>query len=113
MADLNLIDVPTATGATIATNLVAADSAGDTAPAGAGRFLYVENADVSAHSVTVVTPDTIAGFQIDDLIVSVPAGDAAVIALSGVFADPTTKRAAISYSAVTAVSVAAFALPGF
>jgi hypothetical protein len=110
MADLSLIAVPVATGiADVAGQAVAAAAGGDTAPVGPARFLYVANADASSKTVTVATPGTVKGHAIADASVAVAAGDHAIIPLNDVYRG-TNGRAAITYSAVTSVTVAAFEL---
>lgn len=110
MADLNIIPVPVATGiADVAAQAVAAAGGGDTAPVGPGRFLYVANGDASSKTVTVSTPGTVSGLAIADTAVVVGAGDHAIIPLANVFRG-ANGRAAVTYSAVTSVSVAAFEL---
>jgi hypothetical protein len=110
MADLSLITVPVATGiADVAGQAAAAAGGGDTAPVGSGRFLYVANGDASAKTVTVATPGTSKGLAIADASISVAAGDHAIIPLNDIYRG-TNGRAAITYSAVTSVTVAAFEL---
>jgi hypothetical protein len=110
MADLSLINVPVATGvADVAGQAVAATSGGDTALVGPGRFLYVNNGDASSKTVTISTPQTVKGLAVADASVAVAAGDHAIIPLNNVYRG-TTGRAAITYSAVTSVTVASFEL---
>lgn len=110
MADLNLVAVPVATGVLdVAAQAVAAASGGDTAPVGPNRFLYVNNGDASSKTVTVATPGTVSGLAVADASMAVAAGDHAIIPLANVYRG-ATGRAAITYSAVTSVTVAAFEL---
>lgn len=110
MADLSLITVPVATGiADAATQAVAAAGGGDTAPVGPGRFLYVNNGSGGSLTVTVATPGTVSGLAIADTAVAVGAGDHALIPLSNVFRG-ANGRAAVTYSGVTSLTVAAFEL---
>lgn len=110
MASLNLIAVPVATGLVdVAAQAVAAAGGGDTAPVGPGRFLYVLNGDASSKTVTVATPGTVKGLAIADATLVVAAGKHAIIPLTDVYRG-ATGRAAITYSAVTSVTVAAFEL---
>lgn len=110
MADLSLVTVPVSTGiADVAAQATAAAAGGDTAPVGPGRFLYINNADASSKTVTIATPGTVNGHAIADASVAVGAGDHAIIPLHNVYRG-ATGRAAITYSAVTSVTVAAFEL---
>jgi len=110
MADLSLIAVPVATGIIdVAAQAVAAAVGGDTAPTGPGRFLYINNADASSKTVTVSTPGTVKGHAIADASLVVATGDHAIIPLTDVYRG-ATGRAAITYSAVTSVTVAVFEL---
>lgn len=87
--------------------LVAATSGGDTAQTGAGVFLAVKNADSSSHTVTLATPATVDGdLTISDRAVTVAASKIEFIPLTDRYRDPATGRAAITYDAVTTVSVA-------
>ncbi|MEU3620604.1 hypothetical protein ACWD4O_10185 [Streptomyces sp. NPDC002623] len=110
MADLSLVTVPVATGiADMAAQATAAAGGGDTAPVGPGRFLYVNNADASSKTVTIATPGTVSGLAIADVAVVVAAGKHAIIPLTNIFRG-STGRAAITYSAVTSVTVRPFEL---
>jgi hypothetical protein len=110
MAALNAITVPVLGGITdIAARAVAAAAAGDTAPVGDGLFLYVGNADASSHTVTVATPGTVNGLAVADATLVVAAGKTGMIPLTNIFRD-ATGRAAITYSSVTATTVAVFKL---
>lgn len=111
MAALNVTVVPL-TGSQMDAALVAATSGGDTAPTGAGVFLVVKNADASSHTVTLATPQTVDGdLAVADRTVTVAAGKTELIPLTARYRDPSTGRAAITYDAVTSVSVAAFRVP--
>lgn len=110
MADLSLIPVPVATGIIdVAAQAVAAAALGDSALTGPGRFLYVANGDASAKTITVATPGTVKGLAVADASLVVAAGDHAIIPLTDVYRG-ATGRAAITYSAVTSVTVASFEL---
>lgn len=110
MADLALITVPVATGiADVAAQAVAAAGGGDTAPVGPGRFLYVNNGSGGSITVTLATPGQVSGIDIANVAVAIAAGDHALIPLSNVFRG-ATGRAAITYSGVTSLTVAAFEL---
>lgn len=110
MADLALTVVTVAAGiADVAAQAVAAGAGGDTAPVGPNRFLYVNNADAASKTITLTTPGLVSGLAIADVAVVVAAGKHAIIPLTNVFRGPTG-RAAITYSAVTAVTVKPFEL---
>lgn len=110
MADLSITDVPIDGGlADVAGAAVAAAAGGDTAPVGPGLVLYVNNADASPHTATVATPGTRKGLGIDDAALVVAAGDHGMLPLDGVFRG-ANGRAAITYDAVTSVTVAVLEL---
>ncbi|MCZ4605373.1 hypothetical protein O3S80_16780 [Streptomyces sp. Lzd4kr] len=111
MAVLSLTKVPIATGvADVAAVAVAAAGGGDSAPVGPGRFLYVNNGSGGSLTVTVATPGTASGLAIADTAVAVGAGDIALIPLANVHRG-SNGLAAITYSGVTSLTVAAFELP--
>jgi hypothetical protein len=87
----------------------AATSGGDTAPCGPGRFLYVNNGDASSHTATVATPGTVSGLDVADAALIVAAGEEGIMPLPRLFAG-TNGRAAITYDAVTSVTVAVLEL---
>ncbi|MET9396283.1 hypothetical protein [Kitasatospora sp. NPDC002965] len=109
MAALPVTVAPIAGGVSLTDNLVAAAAGGDTAPTGPGRFLVVKNGDASPHTVTIATPGTVVGLGVADATVVVPAGKLSMIPLARVFAG-TAGRAAITYDAVTTVTVGVFEL---
>lgn len=85
---------------------------GDQAPVGEKLVLHVRNGDATSKTVTVATPGTADDLAIADAQQVIPAGGAAFIPLkASVFRDPMTGRAAITYSAVTSVTVAVLQLP--
>jgi len=87
--------------------LVAATSGGDDCQTGSGVFLAVKNADASSKTVTLATPQTVDGdLAVADRAVTVAAGKIELIPVTDRYRDPSTGRAAISYSAVTSVTVA-------
>ncbi|MGQ4513696.1 hypothetical protein [Streptomyces sp. DW26H14] len=86
--------------------LVPADGDGDSCPTGQGVLLVVKNADSAAHTVTLATPQTISGLAVADRTVSVPNGGTSLIPLLDLYRDPETGRAAVTYDAVTSVTVA-------
>lgn len=70
MALLVVQDVP-AVGVDNVT-FVAAAVGGDTAPSGANHALLVRNTDVATKTVTVITPGTVDGLAIADVVRVVP-----------------------------------------
>jgi hypothetical protein len=88
-----------------------AASGGDQAPTGEKLVLHVRNDDASAKTVTVATPGTVGGLAVADASQVIPADGDAFIPLKSSFRDPMTGRAAITYSAVTSVTVAVLQLP--
>ena len=95
-----------------AVDFTAADAAGDTVPPNSRGALMVRNGDTTAKTVTVVTPGNTRYGQADpDVPVTVAAGATALI---GPFpqdlADPADGLVHVTYSAVTAVTVAAIAI---
>lgn len=110
MAALNVTAVPVDGGlADVAAAAVAAAVGGDTAPTGPGRFLYVNNASASPITATVATPGTVSGLDVENAALTVAAGDHGIIPLNRVFTG-ANGRAAITYSAVTTVTVAVLEL---
>jgi hypothetical protein len=110
MASLTTTRVSVATGTLdLDANLTAAASGGDSAEVGTGKFLVIKNGDASAKTVTIVTPGTKSGLAIADGTYVVAAGDYCFVPLANVFRG-SDGRAAITYSAVTSVSVGAFEL---
>lgn len=110
MADLTVTEVPIDGGlADLAAAAVAAGVGGDTAPVGPNRFLAVINGDASPHTATVATPGTVKGLDVADAVLTVAAGDTGLLPLARVFAG-TNGRAAITYDAVTSVTVAVLEL---
>lgn len=87
----------------------AATGGGDAIPADGRTFLHVKNGDSSSHTVTIASVAVArAGLAVANLAVAVPAGAERMIAIDPTgYADPTTGLAAITYSAVTSVTVAA------
>ncbi|MFJ6659709.1 hypothetical protein ACIQNG_25650 [Streptomyces sp. NPDC091377] len=88
-----------------------AASGGDQAPTGEKLALHVRNGDAAAKTVTITTPGTVGDLAVADAQQVIPASGNAFIPLKGVFRDPMTGRAAITYSAVTSVTVAVLQLP--
>lgn len=92
-------------------SLTAASSTGDSFPNDGNTFLVVKNGGASAITVTIATPAKVWGIDIAELSISVGAGATMFI---GPFPEPVFNdangRVNVSYSAVTSVSVGAFAL---
>lgn len=88
-------------------SFTAASAGGDTAEAADDSVLLVRNDDAGPHTVTMVTPKTVEGLPVDDLAVTVAAGDTAALRLGprDVFAD-ADGIISVTYDAVTAVTVA-------
>ncbi|MGW3152776.1 hypothetical protein [Streptomyces sp. NPDC001089] len=100
-------------GADIGAAPVAATN-GDTAPCGAGTFLYVKNANAAACTVTLTTPGQVDGrLAIADSTFSVAAstGIGIIPLIPGLYADPTTGLATINYSVTASVTVAVVRVP--
>ncbi|MEU3600883.1 hypothetical protein ABZ714_19490 [Streptomyces sp. NPDC006798] len=110
MANLNLTVIPVDGGlADLAAAAVAAAAGGDTAPVGPGRFLFVKNGGASPVTVTLATPGRVSGLDIENPATVVAAGKEALLPLSRLFSG-TNGRAAITYDAVTSVTVGALEL---
>lgn len=88
-----------------------ADAGGDEAPTGTSMVLLVRNDDAVSHTLTVVTPGTVRGIPIEDVTVTIPAGEVAVVPMASIYRAPATRRAALSWDAVTSVEVAVLDLP--
>lgn len=71
--------------------------------------IHVKNGSAGALTVTVVTPGTIADLAVADVVVSVPATSERFIGPFPAqhFADPTDGLAAVTYSGVTTLTIAA------
>lgn len=106
MAALTTNVVPL-TGLQLDALLGPAAAGGDDCQTGAGIVLVVKNGDAAAHTATLATPGTVDGdLTISDRTVSVPAGKTSWIPVTDRYRDPATGRAAVTYDAVTSVSVA-------
>lgn len=108
MAALTTTVVPL-TGAAVA--YTAAAGGGDDCQTGAGVLLLVKNDDASPHTVTLETPETFKGLAIADRQVAVAAGAEVAIPVTNDYRNPSTGRAAITYDAVTSVTVAVIRVP--
>lgn len=76
-----------------------------------GSVLIVKNASAASVNVTLVTPGTLeTGDAYPDKVYAVPAGQERWIPVGGVYLDPVTRVAAVSFSAVASVTVAAVVL---
>ncbi|MFK4096727.1 hypothetical protein [Streptomyces anthocyanicus] len=110
MAALQTSLVPIASGIEdIDTRLTAAASGGDTAEVGSGKFLIIKNGDAGDHTVTVASPGTQRGLAISNGVYDAPAGAYTLVPLADVFRG-ANGRAAITYDAVTSVTVGVFEL---
>jgi hypothetical protein len=99
---------PSMAGAAVA--LVAPTADGDAVPSGSG--LLVNNTDISALTVTVVTSGTVNGLAIDDVTITVPATSMAFIGPFDGRHFPATTGATsglvhVDYSRITGVTRAA------
>ena len=90
---------------------VTAGAGGDTAAIGGKVFLHVSNGGAVSTTVTVDTPGTIGGLAIGNAAVVIAAGADAFIPMATVYKQPTTLRAAVTYSATASVNVAVIQLP--
>jgi hypothetical protein len=90
--------------------LAAASAGGDTIKPDVGAFLAVKNADASSKTVTLVTPGTLpTGDAYPDKVYTVANGTTQYIPVPpAIYRDPTTGLCAITYSAVTSVTVGMF-----
>jgi hypothetical protein len=90
-----------------AVTLVAAAGGGDKAAPGDDVYLLVRNADASPINVTLVTVGlAFNGAALADTVVAVAAGATKLIPVRREYIDPADGLAAITYSAVTSVTVA-------
>src|SRR5215217_8154114 len=103
MAALTTNVIPVA-GLRIDDKYVAASAGGDTAETGGGTDLNVKTAG-TAVTVTIVTWETLDGLAVADRTYATVATGEQRIPLTGRYRDPTTGVAAITYSAVTGVTV--------
>lgn len=91
-------------------NYVAATAGGDRVTTGSNIYLLVRNGGGASVTVTLATPGTIFnGQQIPDTTVAVAAGADVIIPANANYRD-TDGRAAITYSDVTSLTVAAIAV---
>ncbi|NUT96729.1 MAG: hypothetical protein HOY78_32380 [Saccharothrix sp.] len=109
MATLTVTRVPLDGGLVLEDNDVPASGGGDLAPVGPNRFLFVKNADASSHTVTLATPGTVQGLDVENPAVVVGAGKSAVVPLPRLLRG-SNGMAALTYDAVTSVTVAVLEL---
>ncbi|CAL9457265.1 hypothetical protein SUDANB15_02545 [Streptomyces sp. enrichment culture] len=110
MAVLPTNTVPVASGVEdIDTKLTAAASGGDNAEVGSGKFLVVKNGGTGNRTITIATPGTRSGLAVSDGVYDAPAGKYTLVPLADVFRG-ANGRAAITYDAVTSVTVGVFEL---
>ena len=103
MAALTTNVIPIA-GLRIDNLFTAAAGGGDDAETGPGIDLIVKTTGTIT-TVTVATPETFDGLALADRTFTTVATGESVIPLSSRYRDPTTGRAAITYSTVTGVTV--------
>jgi hypothetical protein len=87
----------------------AAAGGGDTFTPDSDTFLHVKNGHTASQTVTIVTPrQVISGVETADLAVSVPnAGERMIGPFPAeIFADPSDGLADLTYSGVTALTIA-------
>lgn len=110
MATLALTRIAIDGGLTdLAAAAVAAAGGGDTAACGPNRFLYVLNGGGGSVTVTVASPGTVKGLDVENPALVLAAGKAGLLPLPSMLAS-VNGRAAITYSGVTTVSVAVLEL---
>lgn len=111
MASLTTQSIRPVTGTGV-TYSAATSGGGDTVlPNGNKTYIHVKNGSGSAVTVTVAVPGNAFNSQPNpDTAVSVGAGAEKFIPIGPEYADPTTGRATVTYSAVTSVTVAAIGL---
>lgn len=75
-------------------------------------MLHVVNGDSSSHTITIVTPGTVNGLAIADLVVTVPNGASRMIGPfpAGTFAASADGLASITWSATTSMTWAVLRL---
>lgn len=76
------------------------------------EWVEVENGGGAPMTITFVTPQTISGLGIADLVVTIPAAGKRKVGPFpvGAFVDPANGRTAITYTAVTTVTVGVYRL---
>lgn len=86
--------------------LATASAGGDKCATGAGVVLYVKNDHTSSWDVTIATPGTVDGLAVADRTVTVANGTIKLIPVTDRYRNPSDGLASISYTGVTALSVA-------
>lgn len=87
MALLTPIAITKAGIANISASLVSTDAAGDSVGSSSGIFLYLENAGVISHSLTVAAPvantdcGNFGSLPVSDIVLTVAAGENGVLAI--------------------------------
>jgi hypothetical protein len=89
--------------------LAAAAGGGDTAEITRGGFFVLNNGSGVTVTATFAVTETVEGKAVTNATMAVPAGKVGVMPLSRIFRD-ATGRAAVTYSAVTTVTVGVFRL---
>lgn len=85
---------------------VAAAGGGDTcAP---GGFLHYKNGSGGSITVTLVTPGKVAGLDVADRPVAIPAGEERMITVGDEYRNPATGLCSITYSGVTTLTCGKF-----
>lgn len=99
----------------LATALAAADVAGDEVPSASGLLVVVQNADASAHTLTVAAPVAsvecggYGALDVDAMTLVVAAGDIGFLAIPREYADANNDLA-WTYDDVTSVTVGVFSI---
>lgn len=98
------------TGATPA--YVSAAGGGDKVVPGQGSFIHVKNGSGGSITVTIATPELVDGdLAVADRAVAVAGGAEAMISIPGRYAAPSDGLAAVTYSAVTSLTIGSFRGP--
>lgn len=102
---------PMVTGG-LALTEASAGGSGDRFTPGDKTFLYIRNTDSASHTVTVVTPGTVAGLAIADVgPVTVAAGAIEMIPIPAALFASSDGLGDVSYSATTGMKVAVVSVP--
>jgi hypothetical protein len=91
---------------------VAAAGGGDTFTPDLDSFIHIKNGGGSPITVTIVTPGTVRGLAIADIVVIVTNAQERMILVGppDLVADPTTGLGNITYTGVTTVTIGQFKL---
>lgn len=107
MATLDLQDIPVTGLANVV--FIAATGAGDEIITGPGAILLIRNDDAAGKMITIDTPITVRGLEVENPTITVAAGDfGAFTVIRNVFG----RSAQITYDAVTNLFVAAIRFVG-